>query len=187
MSISASAGSFKDPVNYHVATILQWCNAWKKPVADPAAGKEIRPTNMKYMWSAFGLFFSWRAPGMRARLVPISFIFIQFSVKICQIIGWRPPWKILDPPLTNKTLPVVLYSLFLVTPWSAVSWPGGGRQSLQWSRFSWVHRSKHASRPLAQVFPPPSWTCSARDQPSSRDLKSSTTSVNVIICIICGV
>ena len=30
-------------------------------------------------------------PGTRAPLGPISFIFMQFSAKVCQIIAWRTP------------------------------------------------------------------------------------------------
>ena len=52
--------------------------------------------------------------GRRPRAAPISFIFIQFSAKILQIIsfcqllrGWHlpPVWEILDPPLIMKSRP----------------------------------------------------------------------------------
>ena len=52
-----------------------------------------------------------RGGGHQARgpLSPISFIFMQFSAKFCQVKGWRlqtlglaPVWKILDPPLEDS-------------------------------------------------------------------------------------
>ena len=56
----------------------------------------------------------------------ILFIFMQFSAKLCQIIGYRlpevgAPWEILDPPLLNGeyTVHTILQyrlSLFLLPP-----------------------------------------------------------------------
>ena len=56
---------------------------------------------------------------MRPRLGPISFIFMQFSGKDCQIICFRPNskvevpfWKILDSPL--DILEIVLLLIMLL-------------------------------------------------------------------------
>ena len=108
VGVSASCIDFSDPKLKFHRTLKELQEILLKTINAVISDTSIPPsflqksTNIKFS----GGFRGWGARDARSPLAQNVFIFMQFSGKIGQIIGWRPlwgwhPWEILDPPLKS--------------------------------------------------------------------------------------